>query len=183
LKIIVHFRPILNFYPVCGSFEANPPFCEELMEATIDHFDRLLSNSPEPLSFIVFVPEWRDPAPKVITKLESSKFKRKHLVIPAFEHEYRHGFQHICDKNDLNVKSAHGTLIVFLQNDAGFLKWGPTPERLDELMEAYKAGKDKEVPILSPPPTPINNQKLEIEKPVNSDNVNKDDLISVSNIE
>lgn len=154
------------------------------MEATIDHFDKLLANSAEPLSFIIFVPEWRDPVPKVITKLESSKFKRKHLVIPAFEHEYRNGFQHICDKNDMNVKSAHGTLIVFLQNDAGFLKWGPTPERLDELIDAYKVGRDKEISILSPPPTPLNNQKPENEKQLNSE-TNKDDsttLIS-SNVE
>ncbi|CAG2107767.1 unnamed protein product [Medioppia subpectinata] len=176
--------PILNFNPVCGSFEVNPPFCEELMETTVDHFDKLLANSPEPLSFIVFVPEWRDPVPKVITKLESSKFKRKHLVIPAFEHEYRNGCQHVCDKNDVNLKSAHGTLIVFLQNDSGFLKWGPTPERLDELIEAYKCGRDKEIPILSPPPTPINHQKSETDKQLNSESGHKDDnSISVSSSE
>ncbi|CAG2172791.1 unnamed protein product, partial [Oppiella nova] len=175
--------PILNFHPVCGSFEANPPFCEELMESTVDHFDRLLANSPEPLSFIVFVPEWRDPVPKVITKLESSKFKRKHLVIPAFEHEYRNGCQHVCDKNDVNVKSAHGTLVVFLQNDSGFLKWGPTPERLDELVDAYKCGRDKDIPILSPPPTPQNNQKSETEKLINSETSHKDESIALTGSE
>jgi len=26
------------------------------------------------------------------------RFKRKQFVIPAFEHEYRHGFQHLCNK-------------------------------------------------------------------------------------
>jgi len=31
--------PLLDFYPLTGSFEANPPFCEELMEAMIDHFE------------------------------------------------------------------------------------------------------------------------------------------------
>ncbi|XP_054164741.1 mRNA (2'-O-methyladenosine-N(6)-)-methyltransferase-like [Oppia nitens] len=176
---------ILNFYPVCGSFEVNPPFCEELMESTVDHFERLLGNTSEPLSFIVFVPEWRDPVPKVITKLESSKFKRKHLVIPAYEHEYRSGLQHMCDKNELNVKSAHGTLIVFLQNDSGFLKWGPTPERVDELIEAYKCGRDKDIPILSPPPTPINNQKSESDKQIISESGHKldDSTVSVSNCE
>lgn len=47
-------------------------------------------------------------------------------------------------------------MVVFLQNDAGFLKWGPTPERLDELIESYKVGRDRErdVALLSPPPTP-----------------------------
>ena len=33
------FRPILDFNPLSGSFEANPPFCEELMEAMVDHFE------------------------------------------------------------------------------------------------------------------------------------------------
>ena len=31
-------RPILEFRPISGSFEVNPPFCEELMEAVVDHF-------------------------------------------------------------------------------------------------------------------------------------------------
>ena len=46
-------------------------------------------------------------------------------------------FSFDCRK-DINVKSAHGTLIVFLQNAAGYAKWGPTPERLKELHLAYR---------------------------------------------
>ena len=90
--------PILDFNPLCGSFEANPPFCEELMDATIAHFERLLEESLEPLSFIVFLPEWRDPAPAALLKLEASRWKRRQIVVPALEHEYRHGFQHTIPK-------------------------------------------------------------------------------------
>jgi phosphorylated CTD-interacting factor 1 len=32
----------------------------------------------------------------------------------------------------------HGTLVVFLQNEAGFKKWGPTPEKIKELLIAAK---------------------------------------------
>lgn len=32
-------RPFLSFSPVSGSFEANPPFCEELMDAMVTHFE------------------------------------------------------------------------------------------------------------------------------------------------
>lgn len=32
-------RPFLSFRPVSGSFEANPPFCEELMDAMVTHFE------------------------------------------------------------------------------------------------------------------------------------------------
>lgn len=43
----------------------------------------------------------------------------------------------ICRK-DLHIKSVHGTMAVFLQNDAGFTKWEPTPERIKELVLAYR---------------------------------------------
>ena len=36
---LYHFSPIFDFHPISGSFEANPPFCEELMEAMVDHFE------------------------------------------------------------------------------------------------------------------------------------------------
>ena len=47
----------MDLRPQCGSFEANPPFSEELLDAAISHFERLLGDSLEPLSFIVFLPE------------------------------------------------------------------------------------------------------------------------------
>ena len=118
--------PILEFKPHCGSFEANPPFCEELMDAVINHFERLLEDSIEPLSFIVFLQEWRDPTPPALNKLEGSRWRRKQVVVPALEHDYRHGFQHVMPKPEVSVKSAHGTMIVWLQNDAGYQRWGPT---------------------------------------------------------
>jgi hypothetical protein len=59
---------------------------------------KLLESSPEPLSFIVFIPEWRDPPTPALTRMEQSRFKRHQLVLPAFEHEYRSGSQHICKK-------------------------------------------------------------------------------------
>ncbi|KOX67381.1 Phosphorylated CTD-interacting factor 1 [Melipona quadrifasciata] len=121
--------PFLDFRPVSGSFQANPPYCEELMEAMVNHFERLLADSTEPLSFVVFLPEWRDPAPNALIKLESSHFKRKQVVVPAMEHEYRHGFQHILPKGEVNIRAAHGTLVVWLQNAAGTARWGPTEER------------------------------------------------------
>ena len=59
-------------------------------------------------------------------KLEASRWKRKQLVVPALEHDYRHGFQHVMPKTDVSVKAVHGTMIVWLQNDAGYQRWGPT---------------------------------------------------------
>jgi phosphorylated CTD-interacting factor 1 len=36
-------------------------------------FQNLLSESKEPLSFIVFIPEWRDPPIEALIRLESSR--------------------------------------------------------------------------------------------------------------
>lgn len=130
--------PVLDFHPTSGSFEANPPFCEELMEAMVDHFENLLAESPDPLSFIVFIPEWRDPPTEALMRLETSRFKRRSCVLPAYEHDYRNGLQHTCTKNEVHVKALHGTLAIFLQNDAGFKQWGPTPEKIKELILAAK---------------------------------------------
>uniref|UniRef100_A0A8B9KI56 mRNA (2'-O-methyladenosine-N(6)-)-methyltransferase n=1 Tax=Astyanax mexicanus TaxID=7994 RepID=A0A8B9KI56_ASTMX len=88
--------PFLSFSPVSGSFEANPPFCEEFMDAMVTHFEDLLEKSSEPLSFIIFVPEWRDPPTPALTRMESSRFRRHQMTVPAFEHEYRSGSQHVC---------------------------------------------------------------------------------------
>jgi len=145
--------PVLEFKPHCGSFEANPPFCEELMDSVVSHFERLLDDSIEPLSFIVFLPEWRDPAPPALLKLEASRWKRKQLVVPALEHDYRHGFQHVMPKTDVSVKSVHGTMIIWLQNDAGYQRWGPTDERVESLLEAFRPGRERErdkAQLLSP---------------------------------
>ncbi|XP_010833343.1 PREDICTED: phosphorylated CTD-interacting factor 1 isoform X1 [Bison bison bison] len=130
--------PCLDFSPLSGSFEANPPFCEELMDAMVSHFEKLLESSPEPLSFIVFIPEWREPPTPALTRMEQSRFKRHQLVLPAFEHEYRSGSQHVCKKEEMHYKAVHNTAVLFLQNEPGFAKWGPTPERLQELSAACR---------------------------------------------
>jgi len=144
---------ILEFRPHCGSFEANPPFCEELMDATIVHIEKLLEDTLEPLSFIVFLPEWREPAPPALLKLEASRWKRRQLIVPALEHEYRHGFQHIIPKSEVNVRSVNGTVIVWLQNDAGYQRWGPTEDRVEQLLESFRPGRERDrdkAQLLSP---------------------------------
>ncbi|XP_077993785.1 mRNA (2'-O-methyladenosine-N(6)-)-methyltransferase-like [Glandiceps talaboti] len=130
--------PILDFHPVSGSFEANPPFGEELMEAMVDHFEDLLGKTDDPLSFVVFIPEWRDPPTPALTRMEDSRYKRKQCVIPAFEHEYRSGTQHTCSNTELYYRAVHGTLVFFLQNQAGYEKWGPTKEKVEELLHAFR---------------------------------------------
>uniref|UniRef100_A0A671V7W9 mRNA (2'-O-methyladenosine-N(6)-)-methyltransferase n=1 Tax=Sparus aurata TaxID=8175 RepID=A0A671V7W9_SPAAU len=146
--------PFLSFCPVSGSFEANPPFCEELMDAMVTHFEELLGQSSEPLSFIVFVPEWRDPVTPALTRMEGSRFLRHQLSVPAYEHEYRSGSQHLCKRDEMYYRAVHGTAVLFLQNDAGFAKWAPTPERLAELTAAYRPSPSTPSTLSSPGPAP-----------------------------
>ncbi|XP_061899299.1 mRNA (2'-O-methyladenosine-N(6)-)-methyltransferase-like isoform X1 [Entelurus aequoreus] len=143
--------PFLSFCPVSGSFEANPPFCEEMMDAMVTHFEELLDKSTEPLSFIVFVPEWRDPVTPALSRMEGSRFLRHQMNVPAYEHEYRSGSQHICKREEMYYRAVHGTAVLFLQNDAGFTKWGPTPERLAELLAAYRPSSLRTSSSLSSP--------------------------------
>ncbi|XP_037535640.1 mRNA (2'-O-methyladenosine-N(6)-)-methyltransferase [Nematolebias whitei] len=144
--------PFLSFSPISGSFEANPPFCEELMDAMVTHFEDLLDQSSEPLSFIIFVPEWRDPVTPALTRMEGSRFLRHQLNITAYEHEYRSGSQHICKREDMYYRAVHGTAVLFLQNQAGFTKWAPTPERLAELTAAYRPSLSRTSSLSSPGP-------------------------------
>lgn len=139
--------PILDLKIISGSFVANPPYCEELIHAAIAHFERCLSESADPLSFIVTLP---DDLPNSLLKLEASPFRRKQIVVPNLEHEYRHGFQHTMAKNEVNLKSSHGIVIVWLQNNAGYQQWGPTDDRVDVLLEALRPGRPSPVP----PPAP-----------------------------
>lgn len=93
-------RSILDLNAVSGSFVVNPPMkCDELIEAALNHIDRLLTESNEPLSFVVML---TDGEPSFVKKLDSSLFKRHQVVVPAYEHFYRHGFQYsipkyVCD--------------------------------------------------------------------------------------
>ncbi|KAJ8920899.1 hypothetical protein NQ315_015692 [Exocentrus adspersus] len=134
----------LQLKAVSGSFEAHPPFSEELMEAAVNHMERLLADSPEPLSFVVLMPDYREPTPSALERLESSQFKRKQVTIPSFEHEFRHGFQHVLNKSELNVRSVHGTVIVWLQNSAGHQRWEPSEDRVQALLEAFRPGRERE---------------------------------------
>merc|ERR1712141_12979 len=82
-----------------------------------------------------------------------SRWKRRQLVVPALEHEYRHGFQHTIPKSEVNVRSVNATVVVWLQNDAGYQRWGPTEDRVEQLLESFRPGRERErdkAQLLSP---------------------------------
>merc|ERR1719282_722393 len=107
------------------------------MTTMVDHFESLLEEAHEPLSFSIFIPEWRDPPTEALMRLESSKFRRNQTLLESYEHEYMHGMQHkVSVDAEKLIKANRGTCVIFLQNEAGFEKWGPTPDRIKELQIA-----------------------------------------------
>ena len=51
------------------------------------------------------------------------------------------------------VRSVNGTMIVWLQNDAGYQRWGPTEDRVEQLLESFRPGRERErdkAQLLSP---------------------------------
>lgn len=77
-SVLCVFRPFLSFCPVSGSFEANPPFCEELMDAMVTHFE---VSHPMSLSLHKLVPvEILKCSKKSIRKLTGS-WKKKSIFI------------------------------------------------------------------------------------------------------
>ncbi|KAL0476669.1 hypothetical protein AKO1_006210 [Acrasis kona] len=121
-----------DFYPQSGSFEANPPFTEEIMNKMVDHMEELLGATDLPLSFIIFVPNWTDCSP--IIRLSESKYSTKVLILNAKEHRYVTGAQHKeLRPHRLEYDSVHETKVAFLQNKAGSDKWKPTDSKIEDM--------------------------------------------------
>lgn len=62
----------------------------------------------------------------------------------------------LCCRSEIYVKSIHGTMVVWLQNNGGYQRWGPTEARVDALLEAFRPVRDKErdKALCVPPPLP-----------------------------
>lgn len=49
-----------------------------------------------------------------------------------------------CRRSEIYVKNVHGTMVVWLQNNVGFSRWGPTESRVEALLEAFRPVREKE---------------------------------------
>ncbi|KAJ4454357.1 putative phosphorylated CTD-interacting factor 1 [Paratrimastix pyriformis] len=86
-----------DFCPATGSFEAGPPYTEESMDRMADRLEVLLGATAQPLSFVVFVPDWEDPPCRALLVMGKSRFLREHLAVSAAEHTYISGAQHLLE--------------------------------------------------------------------------------------
>jgi len=56
-------------------------------------------------------------------------------------------------RSEVGIRSVNATMIVWLQNDAGYQRWGPTEERVEQLLESFRPGRERErdkAQLLSP---------------------------------
>jgi hypothetical protein len=117
-----------------GSFEANPPFVESVMNQMAQKIDDILTkyeNSPYPFSFSVVVPAWVDSDGVIL--MTNSRFLRPRptyvLRLLKKKHTYRPGMQHRTSHAE--QPSNVDTLVFFLQNDSGAKTW-PVSEEMGE---------------------------------------------------
>jgi phosphorylated CTD-interacting factor 1 len=125
-----------DFHPTTGSFEVGPPYTEEVLQKMAEQLDALLEASQEPLSFVVFVPDWRDPISPGLLVLEASKFLRGDFVIKGRSYEYVIGHQHNEIVKKRYWKLPFDTHLYVLQNAAGSEKWPATPEFLQKFKDS-----------------------------------------------
>ncbi|KAH9638658.1 hypothetical protein HF086_013930 [Spodoptera exigua] len=68
-----------------------------------------------------------------------------------------------CHRNEVYFRWGGGTVVVWLQNAAGFARWGPTEDRVEALLDAWRPraklrdappAAPQSEPEPAPPPTP-----------------------------
>jgi hypothetical protein len=126
----------LNFYPISGSFEANPPFEPVVMLAMVQHMELLFSKAEGSLSFIVVVPGWKEC--EAFQLLTASAFTQKAVPIAQADHGFCDGASH--QRRDRYRISPYDTFFFFLQNKKAAEKWPVTDTAISELKAAMANG-------------------------------------------
>ena len=126
-----------DFNPIEGSFEANPPFVDTLIQKMALKMNSLLSISKKKkktLSFVVIIPEWDHTTGW--NTLKNSKYLRNHIVIQQRDHGYTEGAQHLLNKSRFRI-ATFNTSVFILQNKRGKKKWPITDEFIEELKNSF----------------------------------------------
>ena len=129
-----------DFKPTRGSFEANPPFVPELMDAMTGHIEMLLAGTAQPLSFAVVIPAWSHT--DGWRQLNGSSFRRAHVLLSQKEHGYTEGSQQ-WRKGKFRISTCDTSVFV-LQNAAGMAQW-PIPAAFEGALRAAFVSKHETI--------------------------------------
>ena len=127
---------VFKFRPTSGSFEANPPFDDLFIGKMVTHFEKLLGNTDEALSFCVVLP--RLPTTKWHKEITASRFLAKRSTLEKGKHGFIAGGQQT--RVARTTPSAAATDVIFLQNTAGKKKWPVTEENVKGMKRAFADG-------------------------------------------
>ena len=134
-----------NLHPRHGSFEANPPFIEEVMIAMVTHIHNLLEHATGPMSFVIIIPGWLDDPSYVA--LDASLYKQTFFLVAAADHGFCDGAQH--QRQDRFRDSTYDTGVFVLQNQRGSTTWPVirTAKSKDGLVDDLKSDVSVEEPL------------------------------------
>ena len=124
-----------NLEIIEGSFQANPPFTQTIMDRAYKKIHDALTNPLSgALSFAVIVPAWR--LEVAWNNLISSPFNKMVVNVPALEHGYKNGGFRV----NKYFAAQYDTSVVFLQNDLGSKRWPLTEECSSDIVSAFREG-------------------------------------------
>lgn len=113
-----------------GSYEANPPFTEDMIQNMINHMENLLTQADSagtPLSFFIVIPDWQSPPANAI---KASRWKKFEMIVPASQHRFIGGQQHISEGS---FTATFDTYIAVLQSRVGVNTY-PIPSGFSSLI-------------------------------------------------
>lgn len=106
-----------------GSYECNPPFCDELFQAVVPLLLQALTLCKEPLSIVLVLPFWKWSS--AVIAASTSYFCRGRVDISGSDHAYMNGLQHRCKLKDRIWRSdprnkgiGWDSVVLLMQNDA-----------------------------------------------------------------
>lgn len=124
-----------SFFAAGGCFEANPPFCEGVIEAMNHRIHELLDNTATaPLMFVVIVPAWKESNAYQKGLLQNT-FLTEHLFLTNGTHWYAEGTQH--RRKGSFRPASFDTSVLFYQNEPAKAKWPIDDVVLDHLKQAF----------------------------------------------
>lgn len=127
------FGSLGNFFDqdLEGSWEANPPFSEELMMKAFQHMIKNLEKDV-PLSIAIFVPDWQHPPSDAIEFIKKSPWTKFSISVPPDQHFYLTGHQHGPDGRDLKYRPPHASNFILIQNKKGAQAYPINPKKILE---------------------------------------------------
>jgi hypothetical protein len=130
-----------DFEPLEGSFQLGTPNVYEVMIKAAKRVEYLLEKATGPMSFVMFVPDWKDA--EFIDIYSKSKYLQGEFLQKGNEYCYIGGTFHLVDsKEDRFFVAPFGNRIFVLQNELGKKTWPTTPKKLELLSKVFTDSKE-----------------------------------------